>query len=78
MHRFASWTIKSGNPHPVYDHICEDCGLIEEVASDTDPNTWGTDSDNPYTGVDTMPVAASGISAVIAAAIALFRRRKDN
>lgn len=78
MHRFASWTIKSGNPHPVYDHICEDCGLIEEVASDTDPNTWDTDSDNPYTGVDTMPVAASGISAVIAAAIALFRRRKDN
>ena len=78
MHRFASWTIKSGNPYPVYDHICEDCGLIEEVASDTDPNTWGIDSDNPYTGVDTMPVAASGISAVIAAAIALFRRRKDN
>jgi hypothetical protein len=78
MHRFGSWTIKSGNPHPVYDHICEDCGLIEEVASDTDPNTWGTDSDNPYTGVDTMPVAASGISAVIAAAIALFRRRKNN
>lgn len=78
MHRFASWTIKSGNPHPVYDHICEDCGLIEEVASDTDPNTWYTDSDNPYTGVDTLPVAASGLSAVIAAAMALFRRRKDN
>lgn len=78
MHRFASWTIKSGNPHPVYDHICEDCGLIEEVASDTDPNTWDTDSDNPYTGVDTLPVAASGLSAVIAAAMALFRRRKDN
>lgn len=77
-HHFAHWVIKSGNPYPVYDHICEDCGLIEEVASDTDPNTWGTDSDNPYTGVDTMPVAASGLNAVIAAAIALFRRRKDN
>lgn len=77
-HHFAHWVIKSGNPYPVYDHICEDCGLIEEVASDTDPNTWGTDSDNPYTGVDTMPVAASGLSAVIAAAITLFRRRKDN
>ena len=79
VHHFASWVIKSGSPYPVYDHICEDCGLIEEVASDTDPNTWGTGSDNPYTGVDTMPVAVSGLSAVLAVALVLlFRKREDN
>lgn len=78
-HHFARWVIRSGNPYPVYDHICEDCGLIEEVASDTDPNTWGTDSDNPYTGVDTMPVAISGLSAVLAVALVLlFRTHKNN
>ena len=81
VHNFSSWQISRETPYTMYRHICNSCGLIEEVVSETDPNTWGADSNNPNTGdtgIPLTPICFSGFSSVIVLVAILLSRKKRN